>query len=459
MIHRITRLFLLFSLITFTAKAQDAVLDQYVQQALDNNLALQQKGYAYEKSLAALKEARQMFLPRLSLEARYSLARGGRTIDLPVGDLVNPAYQNLNLLNSIAQSTSPDYPVIPEYPTIANESINFLRESEQETKVRVAMPVFNTNILHNHRIKQHLSEVERSSMEIYQQELIKEVKTAYYNYAKAEVAVGIYENALSLTRENLRTTESLQRNHKATMDVVYQARAEVEKVQQQLAEATKNKKVAQAYFNFLLNREYEMTIDIDAATILPTITKDLTQAQNQAVLQRREIQQLNHYLSVADDQVSLNKGNRLPQLNLVVDYGIQGTGYDIDRDADYVMGSVLMSWDLFNAPTGAKVQQAKIAKLELEKQKEEAQRQIGLQVVQAYYAIEAARAQIDQAQAEKEAAERAYQLVETKFRQGQANLIELTNARTQWTNAQESEVIARYDLLIRQAEMERATAG
>ena len=93
-----------------------------------------------------------------------------------------------------------------------------------------------------------------------------------------------------------------------------------------------------------------------------------------------------------------------------------------------------------------------------EKKKEEAQRQIGLQVVQAYYAIEAAQAQIDQAEAEAAAAERAYELVEIKYRQGQANLIELTNARTQWTNAQESEIIAHYDLLIRQAELERATA-
>lgn len=438
--------------------AQETVLDQYVRQALDNNLALQQKGYSYEKSLAALKEAKQLFLPRLSLEARYSLARGGRTIDLPVGDLVNPAYENLNLLNSAAHSASPDYPVIPAYPTIANESINFLRQSEQETKVRVAMPVFNTSILANHRIKQHLTEVEKSSVDIYRRELSKEVKTAYYNFAKAEVAVSIYENALALTQENLRTTESLQRNHKATVDVVYQAQAEVEKVNQQLAEAVKYKKVAQAYFNFLLNRDYEAEIEIDPIHTLPVATLRLDEAQQQARQNREEIQQLNHYLSVADDQVSLNRGNRLPQINLVVDYGIQGTTYEIDRDADFVMGSAVMSWNLFDAPTSAKVQQSKIAKLELEKQKEEVQRQIGLQVVQSYYAIEAARAQIDQAKAEKEAAEKAYQLVDKKFRQGQANLVELTNARTQWTNAQESEVIARYDYHIRQAELARAVA-
>ncbi len=459
MIHRITRLTVVLLLISWTVIAQDTPLDLYVREALDNNLALQQKSYSYEKSLLALKEAKQMFLPRLSLEARYSLARGGRAFELPVGDLVNPAYENLNLLNSAAQSASPDYPVIPAYPSIPNESVNFLRESEQETKVRVAMPVFNTAILANHRIKQHLTEVEKTSVEVYQRELTKEVKTAYFNFAKANVAVSIYENALALTQENLRTTESLQRNHKATADVVYQAQAEVEKVQQQLAEAVKNKKVAQAYFNFLLNRDYGSDITVETAATLPLAPLNLEEVQQQAARNREEVQQLNHYLSVADDQVSLNKGNRLPQINLVVDYGIQGTKYEINRDADFVMGSAVMSWSLFNAPTSAKVQQAKIAKLEMEKQKEEVQRQIGLQVVQAYYAIEAARAQIDQAKAEKEAAEKAYSLVNKKFRQGQANLVELTNARTQWTNAQESEIIAQYDYLIRQAELQRAVAN
>lgn len=459
MIHQITRLTVVFLLISWSAITQNSALDQYLRTALDNNLALQQKSYSYEKSLAALKEAKQMFLPRLSLEARYSLARGGRAFDIPVGNLVNPAYENLNLLNSVAQSASPDYPTIPTYPTIPNESVNFLRESEQETKVRVAMPVFNTAILANHRIKQHLTEVEKTSVEVYQRELIKEVKTAYYNFAKANVAVSIYENALTLTQENLRTTESLQRNHKATIDVVYQAQAEVEKVQQQLAEAVKNKKVAQAYFNFLLNRDYESDITIDAATTSAVATLNLEEVQRQAARNREEVRQLNHYLSVADDQVSLNKGNRLPQINLVVDYGIQGTKYEINRDADFVMGSAVMSWNLFDAPTSSKVQQAKIAKLELEKQKEEVQRQVGLQVVQSYYAIEAARAQIDQAKAEKEAAQKAYLLVDKKFRQGQANLVELTNARTQWTNAQESEIIAQYDYLIRQAELERAVAN
>ena len=53
------------------------VLEEYVKYGLDNNLALQQKQTGYEKSLEALREARGLFYPSLSLGARYTAAEGG----------------------------------------------------------------------------------------------------------------------------------------------------------------------------------------------------------------------------------------------------------------------------------------------------------------------------------------------------------------------------------------------
>ena len=157
----------IFLLASQAAWAQEAPLQQYLNTALESNIALQQKQLSYEKSLAALQEAKGLFFPRLSVQARYSVARGGRSFTIPVGDLVNPIYQNLNQLNSLAQQAYPDYPTIPEYPMIGNVEENFLRETEQETVVRVQMPVFNNSILYNHRIRQNLSEAEKISVDIY----------------------------------------------------------------------------------------------------------------------------------------------------------------------------------------------------------------------------------------------------------------------------------------------------
>ena len=51
-------------------------IDDYVKTGLDNNLALRQKEFNFEKSIHALKEARGLFFPALSIEARYTRAGG-----------------------------------------------------------------------------------------------------------------------------------------------------------------------------------------------------------------------------------------------------------------------------------------------------------------------------------------------------------------------------------------------
>ncbi|MCB9265074.1 MAG: TolC family protein [Lewinellaceae bacterium] len=440
------------------AGAQESPLKGYIHTALESNIALQRQGLSYEKSLAALDEAKAMFFPRLSIQARYSVARGGRSFSIPIGDLMNPVYQNLNQINSLAQATYPDYPTVPEYPMIRNEEVNFLRETEQETVLRLQMPVFNQAILQNQRIRHNLSEAEKVSVDVYRRELVKEVKVAYFNYAQAQEGVSILENALALVQENLRTSESLHRNHKVTLDVVYSAQAEVEGVEQQLAEAVKNEKAAKAYFNFLLNRNYDEEVTLMPADAFSRPAISLEEARSLALRQREEFQQLNYFLAAQDRQVQLNKGNYLPQVNLQADYGIQGTRYEINDDADFFMGSVVMSWTLFDRTTGAKVQQARIEKMETESRKAELQQQVGLQVVNAFYDLEAAHQRILKAAAEVDAARQAFRLMNKRYVQGQANLVEFTNARTQLTTAEQNSSIARYDYQAKAAEFERATA-
>lgn len=449
---------LLLSL-SFNLNAQQNPIQPYIAEALESNIALQRQELSYNKSLAALKEAKGLFFPKLSIEARYSVAKRGRAFEIPIGDLMNPVYNNLNLINSFGQSASPDYPVIPEYPQIENTQVNFLRETEHETKVRVAMPVFNTAILQNHRIKQNMVEAEKISVGIYKRELVKEVKAAYYNYAKAAQAVILFNNTLDLVNENLRTTESLHRNHKVTIDVVYAAKAEVEEVNQQLAEAEKNTNIAQAYFNFMLNRDYNSPIDLMADSALPQSVLSLEAARQQALSNREELQQLNYYLAISDNNIQLNKNSHLPNINLVADYGFQGTHYRFSSEDDFAMGSLVLSWNLFDKTTKARVQQAKIEKNEVAQHKNEVYQQIGLQVVNTFYDLEAAQKSILSAEAEVDAAQKAFRLVNKKYSQGQANLVEFTNARTQLTNAEQKLIIAKYDYQVKLANFERATAG
>lgn len=456
---KIKYLFLfLFSFHFFSGQSQENPLDQYLRQALESNISLQQKKLSYEKSLAVLKEAKANFLPTLSFDARYSVATGGRTIDFPIGDLMNPVYDNLNLINQLNQQALPDYPTVPAYPQIENESINFLRSAEHETKLRVVFPVYNTAILQNQRIRENLVEVEKVSVATYKQELSKEVKVAFYNYQKARQAIELFKETLALVEENLRTSQSLFRNHKITQDAVYGAETEVQKVQQQMAKAIQDQAMAQAYFNFLLNRDHDSEIEAVDTEVIHALP-ELAPLQERALRQRGEITQFNHLLAVSDNQVALNKGANLPNVNFVGDYGFQGTTYSFGSEDDYAMGSLVLSWNIFNRSNRAKVQQSEIQKREMLVQKSQVQQQIDLQVINAWYQAQTASQQIKLSDQEIKSTQSAYKLVEKKYRQGQANLIELTNVRTQVTNAQLKKIIAQFDLQVKMAELEYAAGG
>ena len=440
-----------------SAQVQSEVLDNYISQALESNLALQQRELSYEKSLAALREAKSMFMPKLSLEARYTVARGGRAINFPVGDLLNSVYGNLNVLNEV-NSQNPDFPDIEKYPTIQNQTIDFLRTKEHETMFRVLFPVFNAAIIYNNRIQKDLSQAEKISVDIYKKELIKEVKIAYFNYLKATQGIELFENTKDLVKENLRTTKSLYNNHKVTIDAVYSAETQVKGVEQQAALVYKNQQTAAAFFNFLLNREFDDEIIIEKnATILPVMIP-LEDARNRAFSQREELLQLNHYMLAAENNIKLYKGNSLPQINLVADYGIQGETYAFNTNSDFARGSLVLSWNLFDRPNRAKVQQVQIEKDILQNKIDETQQQIGLQVVNAYYELEAAMKTIDLSKSEVESSKKTYKLVYKKYLQGQANVVELTTARTDKTNAQMKLIISKFEYLIKQAEFERAAS-
>ena len=122
---------LALSLAAKAATAPDApdvlrVGDALVAEALESNLGLTAVQAGVDQRLAALDAARARFLPTLDLQLRYSRADGGREIELPVGDLLNPVYSSLNSLLAASGQPAPFTP-------IANQTFSFLRDREQDS--------------------------------------------------------------------------------------------------------------------------------------------------------------------------------------------------------------------------------------------------------------------------------------------------------------------------------------
>ena len=421
------------------------VLDDYIKFGLENNLALKQKLSDYEKSIEALKEARALFYPNISFNARYTRSEGGRIIDFPVGDLLNPVYATLNSLTSSNI-----------FPMIENQEIRFLRPKEHETKIRITQSLFNSDIYYNSRIKKELSAVEEMDVEQYRRELTAEIKKAYYNAAMTSALLSMLKETRKLLVENVRVNRKLIGNDKITPDYLYRSEAELDKFDQELQDAGKNNKIACAYFNFLLNRPLRDSIIIQAPSEFPVLAQFTGDYTRTALENREELKKLENYEKISDLQVRMNQSGRFPDLFVVADYGFQGEEYVFNKDQDYMQASAVLTWNLFEGfRNKSKIKQALLQKEMAENQLEEVRKQIELQVMSAMDELSAAEKGIVAAQSRIKNSRESFRIVEKKYGEGMISLIEFIDARTTLTQAEENLIISKFQYLSAFAEFEK----
>jgi outer membrane protein TolC len=125
-----------------------------------------------------------------------------------------------------------------------------------------------------------------------------------------------------------------------------------------------------------------------------------------------------------------------------------------------MMASLVLRWNLFHGMKNrADIQKAKIAQHQLEMKKEEVQSQLDLQALTAHNNLEAAVKAVEASRAEALALEKAFEVVEKKYRNGQIPFIEYLDARTAMTNSKQNLIIALFEVKIKEAEYERAIAA
>ena len=424
--------------------AQRPPLERYLAEGLENNLALQRQDLAYQRSQQALREAKGLFFPQLSFVANYTLAGGGRTLDFPVGDLLNPVYATLNQLTESQQ-----------FPTnIENVNEQFLPNNFHETKLRVVQPVFNPDIYFNRQAKAEQVRMSEAQRDAYRRELTRDIRVAYYQYLQASEVMAIYAETGELLRELLRSNRRLVANDQATPEIIAQAEYQLAQWQSDRADAEQQQRTARAYFNFLLNRPLTNDIEIDSALQVEQVAASLEALQGQAQQLRPELDQLAYAQAANQHAVHMQRWRSLPTVNLVVDAGFQGFGYTFDEDQDFILGQVSLNWTLFSGfQRRAQLEQVRLEQQSLGLQRQELGQQINLQVQQAYDRVRQAQQQVQAAQSGLRSARQSFRLVRRKYEENQANWLELTQARTDLTQAQIQRAIASYALLAQQAEL------
>ena len=432
---------LLFTLPVF---GQKSILDEYVTTAFQQNITLQQKTIQVEKAMIALKTAQSLYQPTVAFQGGYQSGQGGRSIAFPVGDLLNPVYSTLNALT---KSTA--------FPQIANVETNFFPRDFYDVKVQTTMPLYNKDISYNKQIQEQSISLQREDVSLYKRELVKQIKTAYFQYLLSLGLQKVYENALNLAVEGKKVNEKLLANGKGLPAYLLRSDSEIANIQAQMADAAKQSQAAQMYFNFLLNRELRAEIRIDFE-----VEKALAAVYTVTPGAREELSLLSKSIGLQETILKMNESFYLPKVSGFVSLGSQSTIYDINTKSAYYFLGLQMDIPIFTGKRNLyKIKQTQLDIASAKNAYDLSSKQFNMAAEIAQKNVQSSLVSFQASTKSYEAASAYLRLIEKGYKEGVSTYLETVDARNQWMNATINYQLKQFNVLIAAAAYEREAAS
>lgn len=386
-----------------------------LEKAWNKDQHLKTKEFKLQSAEYDLKEAKALYYPTASFGTQYTLAAGGRNIEFPIGDLLNPVYTTLN---DITQTNN--------FKTLQNAEINFLPNNFYDARFRVQQPIYYPDLSINKSLKEETLKLQELEIKAYKRYLSKEVINTYMQTLMTQDVMSIYDQANVLLNEAKRSTTSMLNNGIALPSALSRIESQIADIHAKKIEANNNHKNANEYLFFLTNDSTYVESEINYEE-LPSIEFTTTNKREELL----QIEQGNKMLNLAVDK---EKQFFLPKIGAQLDLGSQAFNFGF---SPYVLLGLNFDLNLYDHGRHKyKLQAAKANLQSQQSQYNQVNNQIELQTKVSFNNLIAA---IDQANTYKsriDASKKIYKEVFIKYKEGTSNYIELLDAQTQVTNTE-----------------------
>lgn len=444
--HFLLLLVALSSVITnVAAQTNPSQLDNYIDTAMVQNQGLKEEQFNLDKAIYALKEAKAMFLPTVGLSSDFTKSAGGRVINVPFGDMLNPVY---TALNQLTNST--------KFPQIANQTFDLNPSLYFDSKIHTSLSLINSEMWYNKEIKKQLINSQQAAVNVYKRELVKDIKTAYYHYYQSLQSIATYQSSAQLIKENIRENESMLKNGVKNVTALLRAQTEQQKTNALIIQAFHNTRNAKSYFNFLLNRSLQDTIIVDNETVNQiSSTADTTAGTEK----REELKQIQSMKEVYTLSYKMEKAGIIPKVSSFMDLGTQGDSFSLGSADRYYLLGINLQWDIFSGGVRKyRAKQNQASSYATNAQLDKTRQSLRLELDQTFNNFQSASAAYRSNVAQITFATKYYNDQLKSYRAGQLIYLELIDAQDQLTSARLQLANAKANLQISLAELERSQA-
>lgn len=430
-------------------------LYQLVDEAQVANLELLGGTEEVQHRIAVLEAARARYLPQVEFQARYTVAAGGRTVEIPIKDYLSPVYTTLQQLRPTSS-----------YPPLTNEEIPFQRSHEQDTAITVKQTLFDASLGASRNAAARGLENSRAALAALRDRVTRDMELAYLSFLQADAEARVLDRAVDLAGENLRVSRALFDRGKQTRDFVYRAEADLMEVTQEHFGASSALETQCAYVNLLRNyplasdvrtsdADQAVAAELSEATVGSDARGDLTELTEEALSSRKDLFALDAAYDEARANVALALANYKPTLSLVLEAGTQGISYGLSAADRYVLADIVLRFNLFDGGgTRASVADALSLAAKLASARADAQNRIRFEVQQTLQNLAISRRSAKTAAKRLEAAREAFRISARKRDLGSISQAEFVDARRTLTEAELNVNRTQFAVLSSHAELD-----
>jgi outer membrane protein TolC len=448
---RISKLFF-FGTVLFLAagaatavRAADAVrpmtLPESVETAIRQSVLLHAAKEGVRGAEAQRKEAFTGFLPRFSTSYGYTRLNEDPSVTSPGGSFTIPPATLVTIPPSTYQAGTKD---------------------NYQWNVEMRQPVFaGGGILANYEMNRLGVEVARREETAALQDLVQEVKFAYFNILKAQRIREVADQSVERLKAHRDTAQGffdvgmIPRN-----DLLY-AEVELANGRQFLVRAENGAALARAKFNTLLRREVAAPVEVEDILDERPYGKTLNECISIALENRPEIRSLSLRLEQARSAVRLSKSEYYPNVSLVGNYakygdtaGVSGSPYR-DQESWHLMA--IANWNFWEwGKTKNRVEASRSRENQAEALLIHLRDQIPLEVKNAWLLLQEAEKQVQVSKQAIGQAEENFRIASERYREQVGTATDVIDAQTLLTRARADCFNAQGDCGIGRARLERA---
>ena len=298
------------------------------------------------------------------------------------------------------------------------------------------------------------------------QEVILNVKQAYYALLQAKKLVLVEQKTIEQTESHLKQAQAFFRAGSKPRFDVTRAEVDVNTARLGLINAKNGVRIRTIALNNVMGTDPGRAIEIDDVFPLPQEMPPLEKAESDALKSRPELSKADADIETAKARVRTEESNYLPTLSANGAYnwatGTQNlgqfSGFPLQGDIQNSWNAgVMLSVPLFQGGlTKGRVSEARANLMALEMQRDAARQSILLEVNQSYADMESAKVRIEVMESSLQKARESLDLAQGRYEAGIGPYIEVTDAQLAAVQAETDYVQAQYDYQLSVARLLKA---